>query len=177
MRTGPCPTASQTARGLRDAFASCSATTAQNAPGADQVLITYAVDPLFGQTLPVWRRQTLRGKRVVVVEVREGFRRMIPIEWTDLRPSPACPQTKRGFVLFDPWILVGLTRAVAEKLTVAIAGPKSPQLEGPEADRGQVARPRADQRARNGDARSGAARSDRVLVRRGRKSRTTRRRP
>lgn len=165
-RTGRPSTSAAACRGPRCACASCSATTVQNAPGADQVLITYPIDPLFGQVLPVWRRQTLRGKRVVVVDVREGFRRMIPIDWTDLRPSPRCPRTKRGLVVFDPWILVGLSRAVAEKLTATIAGSKSARFERADADKGGFAAPRSGQRARKGDARSRTASRNRAVVRR-----------
>jgi hypothetical protein len=132
---------------------------------------------LFGQTVQVWRRQTLRGSPTIIVDVPGGYRRTISIDWTDLRPSTPCPQFRGRLALFDPWVLVGLTRVVAEKLTSMITGSESRRFEPDQVIETPVGRrERRGPRARVRDARSSAARRDRALVRRGGSSRSSRRR-
>lgn len=156
--------------------ASCSATTVQNAPVADGVTITYAIHPFLGRRVSVWRRQTLRGTAVVIVDMPGGFRRAIPIDWTDMRPSRLCPRTQGRLVVFDPWVLLGLTQIVAEKLTTASAGSESRRFDSGKDVTAIAAREGRGQRRRETTDRTRATGSDRAVVRRSRPTRSDRRR-
>jgi len=136
-------------------------------------LITYPIDPLFGQHVTVWRRQTQRGVEAVIVDVPDGTRRVIPIEWTDLRPMRTCGRGACGLVLFDPWVILSVVGLVAENLTTAIAGSESRRFEvPPPSDANRDAR--ADDRdARSDRARTSTTRGDRTMGGRARSTRST----
>jgi len=122
----------------------------------------------------------VRGRPSLIIDVPGGFRRVIPIEWTDLRPIQSCSRVKGRLVLFDPWQLLAVVRLVAEKLTTAIDGSESRGFEPSEVAAAVIVRGKdRDQDARVRDPRSSAARGDRALVRRSRvpSASTNRRRP
>jgi len=110
--------------------ASCQARRVQNAPSkiTEGVRITYPVDPLVGLTLPVWRKTHVRGGPAFIVDVPGSHRRVIPIEWTDRRPSVPCPRVKGRPVLFDARRLVELT-ALLENLRSRVGGSESAAAE------------------------------------------------
>ena len=117
-------------RAARRACARCRARRVQNAPSkiTEGVRITYPVDPLVGLTLSVWRKTHVRGGPAFIVDVPGSHRRVIPIEWTDRRPSVPCPCIKGRPVLFDARRLVELT-ALLENLRSRIGGSESAAAE------------------------------------------------
>ena len=102
----------------------------QNALAAarDTVTITYPLDPHFGMTLEVWRKIQERGNAKLIVEASTPvrYRRVVPIEWTDLRPSAPVPRVGRRLVSLESSSLSALAGFVAEKLRAEIAGSESP---------------------------------------------------
>jgi len=135
------------------------------------VRITYPIHPHFGLRVPVWRRYRDGGERVVV-ELPGGYRQVLPVDWTDARPTVDCPLVAKRVVLFDVRQLVAAAEFVAEKLTAPIAGSESRHAEtqGDQAG-GNAAPPRGatrDRSAARAGARSGGARRGGALARGGR---------
>jgi len=129
-KTGRRATSSTARLDRRHGAASCRARRVQNAPSkiTEGVRITYPVDPLVGLTLPVWRKTHVRGGPAFIVDVPGSHRRVIPIEWTDRRPSVPCPRVKGRPVLFDARRLVELT-ALLENLRSRVGGSESAAAE------------------------------------------------
>jgi hypothetical protein len=127
------------------------------------VRITYPAHPHFGVRVPVWRRYRDGGERVVV-ELPGGYRQILPVEWTDERPSLSCPRIAKRLVLLDVRQLVLAAAFVAEKLPPPIAGSESRHAEaqGHHANGSDVLRrgaggDRSAARAERGGARRGPA--------------------
>jgi hypothetical protein len=120
------------------------------------VLITHPLHPNFGQRLPVWRGPIRTGKaQLIVVEMPNGARRGIPIDWTELSPRREAPLIQGRPVLFEAGrlLLVRQWADAAEKLTRSDHGSESPQT-----DSQDEARP-ADHR-RSSDRRGGGQRAE-----------------
>ena len=128
--------------------------TAPSPPPGDGVVITYPVHPHYGKALPVWRVYEGRAARVVV-ELPEGYRRIIPVEWTSRRPSVTCPRVGGRLVLFDVKRLATAAQWAAEKLTSAVGGSSSPRAEA-RAKRGDTDAASRGRRSRRETAPTGA---------------------
>src|SRR5262249_37733876 len=81
-----------------------------------------------GRTVAIWRAYR-EGRPRLVVELPGGYRRIVPVDWTSRRPTQICPRVKDRLVLFGLERLIAAAQFVAEKLTTAIAGSSSAQVE------------------------------------------------
>ena len=78
--------------------------------------ITYPLHPRFGDVFPIARGPfRKRGIEVVVVDVQDGSPRLMPVEWTDLRPVTPCPRRGREPVIFVADQLLAAARWCGER--------------------------------------------------------------
>jgi hypothetical protein len=134
------------------------------------VIITYPIDPHVGMRLPIWRTSRTRDGDVLIVDTPEGYRRRVPVEWTDLRPTKECPRIRGRPVLLDATRLLIVTSLVVEKLTDRIGGS---ELRQPETDEHAPTSPRPRSESDPGrgvrrlaDRGTDTKRGDRALARR-----------
>ena len=89
------------------------------------VTITYAIDAHVGQRVTIWRTHRTRAGEVLCVALAEGRRRLVPVEWTDRRPSAVPPRVDDRIVLLDATRLLAIAKMADEKLTILARGSES----------------------------------------------------
>ena len=87
--------------------------------------ITCPLHPFVGKEVPIWLGPVrTQGREMVMVDLPNGLRQTVPVEWTDRRPTSPCPVVKGRWVLFSAKRLLAAVewvRARCENLTAEAA--------------------------------------------------------